>query len=100
MRVQRERRGEGEARLPRGALAKQDLGEVQHGGEVARLELERAADVVQALGVAPEEIVEGGALVPGLGVLRGTAQENGEARLRDVVALGGDVARRGIEHGG
>src|SRR3954454_24369910 len=100
MRMQREGRGEREARLLGGAVAEQDLGEMQHRGEVARLELERATDVVQALGIAAEQVVERGALVPGLGELRGAAQQDREPRLGDVVALGGDVARRGVEGSG
>src|SRR5687768_15606946 len=100
MRVQRESRGEGEARLLCGALSEEDLGEMQHGGKVPRLELQRAVNILQALGISSEEIVERGALVPRFGVLRRAAQQNGEARLGDVVALGGDVARRGVENGG
>ena len=73
---QRERRGEHEARVVARAFAEHDLGEVQHGGEVARLELERAADVVQAFRVSPEQVVQRGALVPSLGIRgRGAQQE-------------------------
>src|SRR3954471_3501656 len=97
VRMERERRGEGVARFGRRAFAEEDLGEVQHGGEVARLQLERAPDVVQAFDIAPEEVVERGALVPSLGIGGRGAQQRAEARLGDVVALGGNVARRRVE---
>src|SRR4051794_33041661 len=98
--MQRERRGESEARLQGLAVAEQDLGKMQHGGEMARFELERAADVVQAFGVASKQVVERRALVPRLGVLGSVAQQDREPGLGYVVALGGDVSRRGIERAG
>src|SRR5262245_52857739 len=87
----------GEARLGRSASREQDLGEMQHRGKMPRFELERATDVVEAFLVAPEEVVERGALVPGLGEIRRAAQEPREARLGDVVAPRGDVARREVQ---
>src|ERR1044071_3465134 len=57
----------GEARLERGTGAEQDFAKMHHGGEMPGLQLERAADVLQTLPVAPEEVVEGRALVPCLG---------------------------------
>src|SRR5438477_12779431 len=68
VRMERERRGEGVARFSRSAFAEEDLGEVQHGGEVARLELERAPDVVQAFAIAPEQVVGRSVVVPSLGI--------------------------------
>src|SRR5437879_11285848 len=75
MRMHRERRVEREAGLVRGAAAEQDLREVKHGGEMTRLELERAADVAQALVVAPEQVVQHRALVPSFGEVRRAAHE-------------------------
>ena len=95
--MHRERRVEGEARLGRRTVSEQDLGEVQHRGEMPRLELERAADVVQALAVAAQEVIERRALVPGLRIEGRAAQERREARLGDVVAPRGDVPRRRLE---
>ena len=73
--MQRERRGERITRFGGCALAKQDLGKVQHRGEVPRLELERAPDVVQTLGVAAEQVVQRCSFVPGLGIERRRAQQ-------------------------
>src|SRR5207302_807759 len=97
MRMHRERRVEREAGLVRGAAAEQDLREVKHGGEMTRLELERAADVAQALVVAPEQVVQHRALVPSFGEVRRAAHEGAQARLGDVVAARGNVARGQIE---
>ncbi len=66
---------------------------MQHRGKVPRLELQRAADVAQALGVAAEQVVERGALVPGFGEIGRPAQKPRKPGLRDVVAAGCDVAR-------
>src|SRR6185369_2415363 len=90
----------GEARLERRARAQQDFAKMHHGGEMPGLELERAADVLQALQVAPEEVVEGRALVPGLGEIGRPAQELGEAGFGDVVAPRGDVAGGEVEDPG
>src|SRR3982751_4586054 len=100
MRMQSKRGGKRVARLGLGALAEQDFGEMQHGREVPRLELERAPDVVQAFVVASKQIVERRALVPGLGVARRGAQERAEASLGNVVTFSSDVARRRVEHRG
>src|SRR5438105_3431041 len=100
MGMERQRRGEGVARLAARALAQQDLGEMQHRCKMARLELERALDVAQAFGVPAEEVVEGGALVPGLRIEGRGSQERREARLGDVVAPSGDVPRRRLESRG
>src|SRR6185436_2237102 len=97
MGMDRARRAQGKARLRFGLHRKEDLGEVQDRAEVPRLELERAPDIVQALGVAAEHVVERGALVPGLGEFRRAAQEPRQARLGDVVAPRGDVARGAVE---
>src|SRR4051812_19738601 len=94
MRMDRERGVEGEARLERGAGPQQDFAKMHHGGEMPWLELERAADVLQTLLVAPEEVVEGGALMPGLGEIGRPAQEPGEAGFGDVVTPRGDVGGR------
>src|SRR5688572_7724338 len=100
MRMDRARGRDGQtrrdARLRRARRA-QNFREMQHRAEVARLELERAPDVAQAFGIAPEEIVQSGALVPGLGEVRRAAQQPGEARLGDIVAPRRDVAGREVE---
>ena len=75
MGMDRARGAQREARLGLGARGAQDLREVQHGGEVARLELQRAAQVVQAFIVAPKEVVQHGALVPRLGEVRNASQQ-------------------------
>src|SRR5438874_2815372 len=100
MRMQRERGGERIARLAARAFAEQDLGEMQHRGKVARLELEGALDIAEAFGVAAEEVIERRALVPGLGIERRAAQEQRKARLGDVVAPRRDIAGRGVERRG
>src|ERR1700694_3630384 len=100
MRMHGQRRMKCEARFVRSPAAQQDLGEVKHGGKMTRLELEGAADVAQAFVVAPEQVVERGALVPGLGEVRRAAQQGGEAGFRDVVALRGNVARGQVERRG
>jgi len=87
----------GEARLVRRAGPEQDLGEVKHCGKMPWLELEGAMQVVEAFAVAAQEVVERGALVPCLGEIRCATQELSETGFGDVVALCGDVARRGIE---
>lgn len=94
MGMDRARGAEREARLGLGARGPQDLDEVQHGAEVARLELERALQVVQALIVPPEEVIQHSALVPRLGEVRNASQQQGEAGLRDV-----EAARRHIPGG-
>src|SRR3989442_5693227 len=94
MGMERQRGGERVARLAAGAFAQQDLGEMQHRGKMARLELEGALDVAQAFGVLAEEVVKRRALVPGLRVEGRAAQERREARFGDVVAPRGDVPRR------
>src|SRR5438067_12645258 len=94
VRMQRQRRSEGVARFSGRAFAEEDLGEMQHGGEVARLELERAPDVVQALDIAPEQVVERGALVPSLRLTGPRRQERAQARLGDAVSLGRKRATR------
>src|SRR5687768_12842627 len=100
MRVHRERGIEREVRLAARTGAEEDLGEVQHGGKMSRFELERAADVVQALLVAAEQVKKRGALVPGLREVGRAAQELREARLGDVVAPRRDVARGEIQCAG
>src|SRR2546429_3974510 len=97
MGMERQRRRERVARLAARALAQQDLGEMQHRGKMARLELEGALDVAQAFGVPAEEIVERRALVPGLRIEGRAAQQRREARLGDVIAPGGDVPGRRLE---
>jgi len=93
MGMDRARRAQREARLGLGARGAQDLHEVQHGAEVARLELQRAAQVVQAFIVAPKEVVQHGALVPRLGEVRNASQQHGEAGFRDVEAPCRDIPR-------
>ena len=95
--MHRERGVESEARLVRRTGSEQNFREVQHRGEVARLELERAADVVQALAVAVQEVVERRALVSGFGEIGRAPQEQHEAGFGDVVATRGDVARGEVE---
>src|SRR5438874_6910334 len=90
--MQAERCGERIARLYAGAALQADLGEVQHGGEMTRLELERAPDVLQAFLVPAEKVVERSALVPRLGIERCAAQERAQPRFGDVVTTRGDVA--------
>src|SRR5262245_62078687 len=46
-----------EAGFERRAGTQQDFAKMHHGGEMPRLELERAGDVVQALPVPPKEVV-------------------------------------------
>ena len=91
MGMNRARGAERETHLGFGARGPQDLNEVQHGAEVARLELQRAPQVVQAFIVAPKEVVQHGALVPRLGEVRNASQQQGEAGLRDVEAACRDV---------
>ena len=93
MGMDRARRAQREARVGLGARGAQDLHEVQHGAEVARLELQRAAQVVQAFIVAPKEVVQHGALVPRLGEVRNASQQRGEAGFRDVEAPCRDIPR-------
>src|SRR6185503_20355863 len=88
---------EGEARFDRRASAEQDLGEVQHCGKVPGLELERVADVVEALLVASQQVIQRRALVPCLREIGRPAQELREARFGDVVAARRDVAGGEIE---
>src|SRR5688572_24022879 len=97
MRMNRARDAEREVGFGRSARRALDLREMQHGAEVTRLELERARDVAQAVGVATEHVIEHGTLVPGLGEIGRAAQEACEACLRDVVATRGDVAGSEIE---
>src|SRR5688500_13356784 len=100
MRVHRERGIEREVRLAARTGAEKDLGEVQHGGKMSRFELERAADVVQALLVAAEQVKKRGALVPGLGEVGRAAQALREARLCEVRARRRYVARSAIQIAG
>src|SRR5262245_60424874 len=92
--MQRKRGAKGEASLFSRASGEQQLAEVQHRAEGARRELERAADVGEALRVAGEKVIERGPLVPRLREIRRAAQQARKARLGDVVAARGDVARR------
>jgi len=94
--MQRQRRGERVACLGPCAIAEADLREMEDGGEVARLELESALDVMQALLVASLQVIEGGALVPGLGIERRAAQKRCQPGFSNVVTPGGDVARCGF----
>ena len=70
---------------------------MQHGGEMTRLELERAPDVLQAFLVPAEKVVKRSALVPRLGIERCAAQERGQPRFGDVVTTRGDVAGCRVE---
>ena len=97
MGMDRARRAQREARVGLGARGAQDLHEVQHGGEVARLELQRAPQVVQAFIVAPKEVVQHGALVPRLGEVRNASQQHGEAGFRDVEAPCRDIPRGEVQ---
>src|SRR5438477_6817581 len=94
--MERERRGEGIASIGM-AIAKADLGEMQDGGEMERLELQRTADIVQAFLVPPEQIVEGRALVPGFGIEGYAAQQHCQSRFSNVVAARGNVASGRLE---
>lgn len=60
--------------------------------EMARFELYRTAKVLDALLVATEKVVQGGALVPRLSKIRKVAQEQRQPRLRNVIATRSDVA--------
>src|SRR5690349_11465089 len=94
MRMERQRRRERVARFGRGAIAEPDFSEMKDGGEMARLELEGPLDVVQALLVPPQQVVERRALVPRLGVERRAAQERRQPGFSNVVASRGDIASR------
>ena len=97
MGMDRARGAQREARLGFRARGAQDLDEVQHGAEVARLELERAPQVAQALVVPAEEVIEHSALVPRLGEVRNASQQQGEAGFRDVEAPCRDIARGALQ---
>ena len=97
--MQRQSRGERIACLVRRAITEPNFREMEDRGEVARLELECALDVLQALLVASLQVVERGAIVPGLGIERGAAHERRQPGFSDVVAPCSDVARCGFEDG-
>lgn len=86
-----------ETHLGRRAGCAQDLDEVQHRAEVARLELERSSQVVQALGVSTQKVIQHGALVPRLGKTGKPSQQRSEARVGDIETLRGDVAGGELE---
>jgi len=91
MGMNRARGAQREAHLGHRARGAQDLDEVKHGAEVARLELKRALQVVQALLVPAKEVIQHSALVPCLGEVRHASQQQGEAGLRDVEAACRDI---------
>jgi len=91
MGMNRARGAQRETHFGLGARGAQDFDEVQHGAEVARLELERAPQVVQALVVPPQEVIQHSALVPRLGEVRNASQQQGEAGFRDVEAACRDI---------
>src|ERR1700704_6550379 len=98
--MQRERGKAGEPHVAgprRPRQGEEDFREVRYRRELAGRGLESAADVVQALRVAPEQVIERRALVPGFGESRSASQERGEPRLCDVVAPCGDVAGRELQ---
>src|SRR6185503_6950423 len=87
-----------ETGIVRGARRSQNFDKVQHGAEMARLELQGAAQVAQALLVPSQQVKKHSALVPGLGEIGNAAQEQRESGLRDVVAPRGEVAGSEVEY--
>jgi len=90
--MDRARGAQREAGVVRGVRLSENLNEVQHRAEMARLERQRALQVVQALFVPPKEVVQNGALVPGFGEVGNASQQQRETGLRDIEAPRRDVA--------
>jgi len=97
MGMDRARSAQCETGVVRSVYGAKNFHKVQHGAEMARLELEGAAQVVQALLVPSQQVIKHSALVPGLGEIGNAAQEQRESGLGDVVAPRGEVAGGEVE---
>src|SRR5215813_9586793 len=73
------------------AGAPQNLAQPAQRAKVARLELERALDIVHAFVVPLLEIVERGAFVPSLGKVRPRTQQAVQSGLGDIIEMTGDI---------
>jgi len=89
-----------EAGLVGGACLSENLDEVQHRAEMAWLERQGAPQVVKALVVPPEQVVQNSAFMPGLGEVGNASQQQRETRLRDVEASRRDIAGGQVENAG
>jgi hypothetical protein len=88
---------EGEQGTAQILVREQDLRHAAQRAEVARLQFEHTVQAGQALVVALLQVVERGALVPGLAVVGRGAQQARQAGFRQIVAMRGDLGRGQIE---